>query len=306
LTGSDSPFWFSADGKVLLTADGDHRLRFWDLEASQLTRSLDLGREPITTAAITIDGKTTALARRGSSIEIWNLETGQCTATNRFDDLPITHLAFSPDGRLLASGATTSWTGKRPGSVRIVELATGRPVMVRHDAFGPILFSPDGKMFAASGPDHTAQLSDLAAPDRFVTLKGHHWDVYSMAFSNDSKLLATGGIDNTARIWDTQTKRELATLKGHYSGVHSMAFSPDGTRIATASTDQTVRLWNVQTGQHLLTLTDYAQDIGQVLFSPDGTIVAAGTDLLRGTPLGPNRPVQLWRAPSLAQISGAP
>jgi WD40 repeat protein/serine/threonine protein kinase/class 3 adenylate cyclase len=309
LAGSDSPFWFSADGKVLLTADGDNRLRFWDLEIGRLTRSVDLGPEPITSAAITTDGRMTALARRSGSTEIWNVESGQCTATNRLDDLPITNLAFSHDGRFLASGATTSWTGKRPGSVRIVELATGRQLMTRHDAFGPILFSPDGKLFAASGPDHTAQLSDLAAPDQFVSLKGHHWDVYSMAFSADSKLLATGGIDNTARIWDTQTKRELAILKGHYSGVHSMAFSPDGTRIATASTDQTVRLWNVQTGQHLLTLTDYAQDIGQVIFSPDGNIVAAGTDLLHRGTLGSSshdRPVQLWRTPSLAQIAGAP
>ena len=262
-----------------------------------------MGAEPIKAAAVSSAGKIAALARGTDSVEIWNLETGQCTATNRLGRPDVRRLAISPDGRLLASAAASDWTGKRTGSVRIMDIASGREVAVWQDAYNPVLFSPDGKMIAAAGPDHTAKLWELATPDKFTSLKGHHWEVYSLAFSPDNKWLVTGGVDNTARVWDLRTKREVAVLRGHYSGVHVVAFSPDGHTIATGSTDQTVRLWNAHTHQPLLTLREYHEDIDQVFFSPDGNTLVAGGLLSTSFANFQNaRPVQLWHAPTFDEI----
>ncbi|MBI2946621.1 MAG: serine/threonine protein kinase [Verrucomicrobia bacterium] len=300
LTQADSPWWISPDGKTLLSADGDNYVRFWNLQSRRVARSVALGAEPIKTAAISSDGKIAALARGTNSVEIWNLETGQRTATIRLDGLTFHRLAISPDGRLLASAAASSLLGKRTGSVRIIDIASERQLAAMPDAYPPVRFSPDGKRLAAAGPDHTAKLWELATPDEVIQLKGHQWEVWSLAFSADGRWLATGGLDNTARIWDLQSKREVAVLRGHYSGVHVVAFSPDAKTIATGSTDQTVRLWNAQTHQHVLTLREYREDIHDLLFSPDGnTLVVGGLPFQKA-----RRPIQLWHAPTFEEIDG--
>jgi hypothetical protein len=57
-------------------------------------------------------------------------------------------------------------------------------------------------------------------------------------------------------------------------------------------------LWNVDTGQELLTLTQPGFKTSALLFSPAGDTLAAGA--LRE--LSTRGPVELWRAPSFAEI----
>ena len=74
-----------------------------------------------------------------------------------------------------------------------------------------------------------------------------------------------------------------------------------GKTLATGSTDDTVKFWNTATWQEVMTLPDYGKNVSRLMFSPDGSTLAVGSsfgDDDRG-------PVQLWRAPSWAEIAAA-
>jgi len=90
-------------------------------------------------------------------------------------------------------------------------------------------------------------------------------------------------------------------MSGHVGPIWDVAFSPDGKTLATGSTDGTVKLWNTATWQELMTLSDTRKKVGRLMFSPDGSTLA-GVGALGDSESGR---VQLWRAPSLADIDAA-
>jgi WD40 repeat protein len=143
-----------------------------------------------------------------------------------------------------------------------------------------LAFSPNGKVLAAGGMDHTITLWDLTT-GRVIgrPLRGHTDNVYGIAFSPDGKHLASGSGDNTIRIWSVGTGELVgAPLIGHTGKVYSVAFSPDGKTLASGSGDKTIRLWDWSTGQTLgKPLTGHTGDIRSVAFSPDGNLLGSGS-----------------------------
>src|SRR5262249_28770051 len=82
----------------------------------------------------------------------------------------------------------------------------------QHDD-GAVAFSPDGSRLAASGPDYTIKVWDVATGKEIFTLRGHRQGTYR-----------------------------------YRQGVNGLAFSPDGHKLASAGGDTTVRIWNMETG----------------------------------------------------------
>ena len=147
-----------------------------------------------------------------------------------------------------------------------------------------LAFSPDGKMLASGGYNHTINLWN-AAGQLLRTLTGHTLSVTSVAFSSDGRLLASSSVDGSIRFWNPVTGEHLRTLTtAHAGGVQSVVFSPDSRLLVSGGRDNMARLWDVQTGRLVRTLRGHTDWVLEVAFSRTGLLASASRD----------RTIRLW------------
>ena len=116
-------------------------------------------------------------------------------------------------------------------------------------------------------------------------------------FSPDDKLFALASNLGYVRMWDVNSWREAATFRGFLQAPHSLAFSPDGHRIAVGGdAREAVKLFDTETHEELLNLTATGSQFGSIAFTDDGNVLGARDQ---------NGEVNLWRAPSWAEITAA-
>jgi hypothetical protein len=118
-------------------------------------------------------------------------------------------LAFSPDGGTLAAcHITYNDAGAATKCVLMLwEVATGRErarlmELEQHQGLLSVLFSPDGRTLASSGPDNKVHLWEVATGRERHRLEGHRGRVTSLSFSADGNRLISGSNDTSVLIWD--------------------------------------------------------------------------------------------------------
>jgi WD40 repeat protein len=160
---------------------------------------------------------------------------------------------------------------------------------------GPVLAvqpSPDGKLLASAGSDHSVRLWDLETGKLLHTLTGHTDKVTGVAFTSDSKTLVSVSADQTALSWDVAGGKQLRSLAAGKTPILCVAFAPGTTVAAFGCGDGNVRLWEV-TGTKSDRLIDatlkmkkaHRDTVNALAFSPDGKTLASVSD---------DRTLKLW------------
>jgi hypothetical protein len=199
-------------------------------------------------------------------------------------------VAFSVDGKILGA--------QEGDTVRLWDIATGRPKRAAPLSGYLPTFSPDGKTLAVGSEAGTIWLLDLSTWQTVGTLTGHAavWvertahgarPITGLAFSPDGQMLASAGGDLTVRLWNLTTRREVACLKGHTDSIWALSFAPDGKTVATCSRDGTVKLWNLTVGAEAATLKGHRGQVAALAFAPHGDLLATA---------GADGKIHLWRA----------
>ncbi len=179
------------------------------------------------------------------------------------------NVAYSPDGKLLAVASSVGiWIHDAQTGKDLIFCSSVRPI-IQDDLEGKLVipsgqkgdiacitFSPDGKILASGGWDHTVVLWDAITGEQKTTLKDHNFnavggDIRCLSFSSDGKILASGHGDGNIRLWDVKTSRLKKYLNGRSSHVlYGMNFSPTDKNTLVCGSGDELWVWNVAKGKY--------------------------------------------------------
>jgi WD40 repeat protein len=295
---------FTADGKHLLTAGGDHTVRRWDPErAVELTAYRGLEGE-VQALAFTADGRQIVAVDvkddhhpQGGTAWVRRWDTAEAPDRIAWEPgLPIcTGARFSPDGRTLASpGTAGSIPLAMTGTLRLWDVATRQSVrdLAPHGLLmTAVAFHPNGAQMVTGAqegqlwaPRGSVKIWDVATGEGRLLAPAFGAPVLTVAYSPDGTLVAAGcGLPGEARsdeliVWDAAT----GAVRGRFqpgSSVSGLAFRPDGSQLAVGCGvhgKTTVVLLDTATWQETARLPAMGLPVFRPAYSPDGRRLAFG------------------------------
>jgi WD40 repeat protein len=291
---------FSPDGRFLVSAGGDLRLKVWDVgnvEAAPGTVLLngnipvDPDDREIVALAFSPDGETLASGSLNGTVRLWDWRTGDLLQTLPGHTDATAALAFTPDGQTLASGSLD-------GTVRFWNIATGtqEPIIEVGQAVTRIAFSPDGMNVRVTSVRGDRALSvwewqEEEVEEPLQTVR-YARSVQTLATSPDGLFLALspdsqspGGpaptdpqeVYNSVWILSSEDLSPVGEpLLAHTDYITDLAFSPCGQLLTSVSLDATLRIWDLEQQTLTRTVQDRSSAILTLAYRPDGQAIAIG------------------------------
>ena len=305
--GSIEALTFSADGKVLASAEADGSVAVWQVASASLGE-IFLGHSAAASGvALSPDGTTLYSASFDGSVIAWDV-TGDHRLGQRFGYDPVgpteagrapppgitNAVAASPDSSLFA-------TSPGPGRVTLWHSRTLTPEP--RELRGPVgtiislAFSRDGRLLAATGSTPNTPVWDVATGKLVRVLRGGgtHGGA-AIAFSLDNVVLALAGGEGTVgfvRLYDLRTGAITGRMVAQGTLV-DVDFSPDGKLVAAAGLAGDISVWKLARRELVAMMTNNGVAIYTLRFSPDGKLLASGDnsgnvtfwDVARHVPVG--------------------
>ncbi len=278
-----APPVYSADGKTLMVFSGSRVIQLVDLDSGKEFGSGPGHTDAITSILFTSDGKK-IITHDAQAAQVWDATTSKhLGALNiTLPELQGSPTIISPDGAVGVTVAIFPTPAKAQAAKSrdavIFDTATGQElgkialdVEIAQMHRKPLVFSPDGKILAASTEDAQPRihLYDIPSGKLLRTLDPNPgapapppaggpigWKTYAqkMLFSPDGKALAFQSSPGSPIIViDTMTGKQLASLTFGSSKAMKGTFTPDSRCLALENTDGTVTLYELATGKARLT-----------------------------------------------------
>ena len=280
------------DGKTLVVAGGDGKIRFIDLKTGEVQRTFAGHTNMVYRTDFTSDGKLMSSSSRDRTARIWDVASGRELRELNGFRCAVKAVAFSPNGQMLGASGND-------GMLKLWDVKTGNEFTSFVHVNSPDLdmsiytfvFSRDGKKIYAANGDGTLSEWDVASGKETHTWKAHENFAYRLMFSPDYKLLASFG-DSVVKLWDTSTWREvkaltLPTTPGVREMPSALAFSHNGQMIAASDVGIDPKqntyayiqaaVWNVKTGKKLFALGGQKFDLDGLVFTPDDRFLLTGS-----------------------------
>ncbi len=235
------------DGKFVITALRDGRLRVLNAETGQEQGMLVGHATPVTSLVTTQDGRRLVSGSVDGIIKVWDLGANLKEQVLAGHSGPITALAIGPTADLIVSASAD-------GTLKAWDLVTGHEkyTLSGHgDAVLALSLIPEGQTAISASADRTLKVWNLAAGLEEFTLFGHDGPVLSVAVTPDGRHAVSASQDGTLKIWDLDSRRSVHTLSGHSGAVHAIAVTPDSKRVLSVAEDGTLRVWSQETGREV-------------------------------------------------------
>lgn len=277
-TGGDLPsgqayaLALSPDGKRLVTAGDDGRVRFWDLAQRRELHPTNGPAGALQALALAPDDKLIAVTDRAGALWTWETATGRLHGRKALPGGSTEALAWSSDGKLLATGngagidlweatglertcgllaegaqglvCTAAFsedgrflaTGDTAGRVYLWNLAE-RTVVHKRTFSGRVpgvAFDPSGPRLALVAQNGEGELWSIESQPGLLAQHSAPKLYYSLAWRPDGHVLLAGTFGGFQRWIEEETAPRGAGISVPGVAPISTAWSPDGRRIAVA------------------------------------------------------------------------
>ena len=252
------------DGRSLLTAGFDGRVRRWSIDGRLLWVS-EAGHAGPARAVVEGAGVVVSGGDDGA-LRLWTPDGAPLGPPLAGHATSVLSLAIAADGEIVSmagDGTVRRWQRDelqpdrqpalrptilfRPAEPRDPQTLTN---MLKYDVtWGwqrAVVVASDGTLVGGALFDGSVRLWNADGSVRAEMPNAHRRrHVGALALSPLGDVVASAGSDGTVRLWNLDGSAHGSPIEAHVNQVFSVGFSPDGKHLATTGADDRVRLWNV-------------------------------------------------------------
>eukprot|EP00283_Hemiselmis_rufescens_P011251 CAMPEP_0173436014 /NCGR_PEP_ID=MMETSP1357-20121228/15713_1 /TAXON_ID=77926 /ORGANISM="Hemiselmis rufescens, Strain PCC563" /LENGTH=381 /DNA_ID=CAMNT_0014401059 /DNA_START=128 /DNA_END=1273 /DNA_ORIENTATION=- len=277
---------FSSDGRLAVTASGDHTGRVWDLDTAACVSvmgscpknltggGIGTGHEHVVSGCdFSPDCTLVCTSSNDKAVRIWRASNGECLAILQGHMQIVNCCRWSPDGQAVISGSSDrsirGWRLQDNGDGDMSKFKWGDGTVLEF-AFGDCSSSlseehkdtDEFQRLAFKRREHLPNMKCL-----LTTMQSHTGSIAALDFSPgaglESGFIASVGSDMVPHVWDCKKALSIDTAKNsllvkmtpHKRAALTCAFSPNGQTLATGGQDCCVLLHSVADGSLLREVT---------------------------------------------------